>query len=98
MYNFSFNPLIKRRFRHQPRTRSNLRCSACLNLRIWVWTKEQGEIDLHQVFHSHRLGIRVLPENIRHNVVLQSALDASHRGSLVIGQKNNASLYAGSRS
>ncbi len=62
-----------------------------------MWTKGLGEIDLNQVFHRHRLGIGELPENIRHNVVSQGALDAGNRGTAVVSRKHSTSLCAGSR-
>ena len=68
-----------------------------MKLRSQAWTKGLGKIDLNQVFHSHRLGIGVLSENIRHNVVPQGALDTDYRGSAVVSRKNSPSLCAGSR-
>ncbi len=97
MDDISFYPVTNKRARHQPVTRSSLRCSAFLKLKLRTWTKGLGEIDLNQIFSSHRLGIGALSENIRHNVVPQGALDTDHRGSAVVSRKNSTSLCAGSR-
>ena len=56
-----------------------------LKLRFRKRTKGLEEIDLNQIFLSHRLGIGVLTENIHHYVVSQGVLDVGHHGSAVIG-------------